>query len=109
MRGEGERHLQALVSNAGFGTPDAVDAMATKHADQISTSWRGSSEAVFALVPLWDSVCEGISFTGFNLTRIFQHQSIRAVLVECGATFNSLQADDACMMCEERVDPPTGA
>jgi hypothetical protein len=98
--------LQALIPDTGFGSPYAVDAVAAQYTYWISARSRRCSESVPPLIALWDAIREALFGGGFDFASVLQDECICTVLVERGATFDSLEADDAGVMCEERVDPP---
>jgi hypothetical protein len=67
---------------------------------------RGESELTF--VVLRDAVCKAFFGAGFDLARVLKQQSICTVLVVRRTTFACFETDNACMMGEERIDPPPG-
>jgi hypothetical protein len=102
----GSTSLQALVSDAGFWSPYTVDAVAAQYTYRVSARSRCCRESVPPLVALWNAICEALFGGGLDFASVLQDECVGAVLVERSAAFDSLKADDAGVMCEERVDPP---
>jgi hypothetical protein len=102
-----DAHSQSLKSDTSFGTPHAVDTVTAQHSNRIPALRRRCCQAEFSLVPLRNAIRKAIAVAGFDFASILQYHSVGAVFVERRAPFDSLQSDDACMVCEECVDPPT--
>jgi hypothetical protein len=99
--------LQALISDTGLRSPYTADIVTAQYSNGVSTVWRSRSQAKLPFVTMRHTVCEMLSFTGFDFASCLEYNSIGTVFVECSAPFYSLEADDARMVCIESVDPPT--
>lgn len=80
--------------------------MAAQYTNWIPARSGCCSESISPLVTLWDAICEPLFGRGFDFASVLQDECVCAVLVECGAAFDGLEADDAGVMCEECVNPP---
>jgi hypothetical protein len=79
-----------------------------KDSNGISALGCSRGESKLAFVVLRDPVCKVFFGAGLDLARVLKQQSICTVLVVRRTTFACFETDDACMMGEERIDPPPG-
>jgi hypothetical protein len=81
--------------------------VAAQYSNGISALWRSRRQAKLPFVAVRDTVCKLVYIAGFDLAACLEYNSIGTVLVECGAPFDSLESDDACIICVKCINPPT--
>lgn len=80
--------LQALISNAGFWAPDTAGTVNPEHAEWFTRSGGRSSQTKSAFIAVRAAVCEIVLVSRIHFAGIFQHKSIRAILIERRPPFN---------------------